>query len=1010
MSTEHDFLAVAVSLGYLDAEKAEMIKTTWKQSQRGSGGKASMVELLASEIPKEYLEKITSYVRKNTFLCPHCEAQYSTISHVPGSKFPCGNCNRMVTVPRYSHAAPPGEVSVPLSDESVQSPAVVAPSMVEPQAGSSASSKMKNAGPLTGIVVRGYKIGELIKSGGQGSVYLAYRGDIRRHAAVKVLHQEEEKTLQRFKSEAEAMANSEHPNIVPIYDWVRERIKGPEGERAYHFIIMQYLDGGSLRSLLEQKGCLFWEEAVKITLKVANALAFAHKKGIVHRDIKPDNILLSHKGEVKVSDFGISKSLSEDSMALTTRGEILGTFQYLSPEQARDEQLDHRTDLYSLGVVLYAMVTGRQPYPGTGYTPIASLTDPKTEPPPARDLVRNLPEWVDQLVLDMMRKDRNRRIESASEVMRRIADSFHGGSAELDQDLTVFRADRFHGRDVRTLARIVARLPLLLLPLPLLFLLLGLARNAWNPAYLRDGWGTAEGAREIWCLLWDGAEAKARKITDALAKQIESLLVKLADPVELGRKVLEAADLGADRNVCEEIKTSLEKYFDKDLAPRSSVPAIREILEAARKQVVQAGLPPSWIGRTDAEISKQEEMLRCSVETHTQLERFEMLMKGIIDFKPGPGGIPSSCKGLQAEDQATCVKAVMPRVRQYVDLNFVNAPLILQKLLADLGTVELKDPELMDHEAELLNCAVEKLVNTSKAATTVALEDLPDNLEKIVSSKGKLENVLKEPRYEKHSGLMEWVLQEQRIMLETIWLTTVETFAEQLGKGLATEDTWKCANDISKSVSEFNELAEALKDCRSAWDPPKNPNFGLLPEVGNVLKSRRDLRESIVKLFVPESLVAGQVNPRIKNLLVIVEKLIAQKEERVQGNLTQLLEQKPADANTSAGNRYYLKALKKVQGLRARREDSNKLVADLCAFADQINEGLRGDPGQKLPWEELLRYGADAFNTVVEGRTDLKISVPNETKRLLRNACGDVGVPPETTEKFVEIVDSFGER
>ncbi|MFN3486628.1 MAG: serine/threonine-protein kinase, partial [Planctomycetota bacterium] len=192
--------------------------------------------------------------------------------------------------------------------------------------------------------------------GGMGDVYLATHAELGRTVAVKIMPPDltrNEELVGRFRREAESAARLEHPNLVEIYD-VGE-------DNGYHYLVMAYVEGQNLQDLVDQKGRLEPREAARIAYEVARGLQAVHAEGIVHRDIKPGNILISSSGDVKIVDFGLAFD-AEDKTTLTVAGAIMGTPWYLSPEQAEGRRADPRSDLYSLGVCLYFMVTGQRPF------------------------------------------------------------------------------------------------------------------------------------------------------------------------------------------------------------------------------------------------------------------------------------------------------------------------------------------------------------------------------------------------------------------------------------------------------------------------------------------------------------------------------------------------------------------------------------------------------------------------------------------------------------------------
>ena len=229
---------------------------------------------------------------------------------------------------------------------------------------------------MTGEVVAGrYELEELVGSGGMSSVYRALDRLLERHVALKILHPhygDDAEYVERFRREARAVAQLSHPNIVTVID--RGQADGQQ------FIVFEYIDGESLKQLVDRNGPLPARRAIELALQVADALAFAHQAGLVHRDVKPQNVLVTEDGEAKVTDFGIARSLDVEH-GVTQTGTVLGTSNYLSPEQARGQTITPATDVYSLGVVLYELLTGEVPFPGDNFVAVAMKHI--NEPPPS---------------------------------------------------------------------------------------------------------------------------------------------------------------------------------------------------------------------------------------------------------------------------------------------------------------------------------------------------------------------------------------------------------------------------------------------------------------------------------------------------------------------------------------------------------------------------------------------------------------------------------------------------
>ncbi|HZJ27143.1 MAG TPA: Stk1 family PASTA domain-containing Ser/Thr kinase [Acidimicrobiia bacterium] len=251
-----------------------------------------------------------------------------------------------------------------------------------------------------------YEVVRIIARGGMSEVYLAHDRHLDRPVAIKVLSSElsrDPSFVERFRREAQAAANLNHPNIVPVYDW------GHEG--GTYFIVMEYVNGESLSNLLVTRGRLGPDQAAVIAADVAAGLAFAHKAGVVHRDVKPGNVLITRGGEVRLTDFGVARAGPDD--ALTQTGSVMGTATYFSPEQAQGQPVDGRSDVYSLGVVLYEMVTGTAPFTGDNPVSVAyqHVREP-VQPPRMRDA--DIPRPLDDIIMTALCKDpaaRYRRID-----------------------------------------------------------------------------------------------------------------------------------------------------------------------------------------------------------------------------------------------------------------------------------------------------------------------------------------------------------------------------------------------------------------------------------------------------------------------------------------------------------------------------------------------------------------------------------------------------------------------
>ncbi|WP_079529798.1 Stk1 family PASTA domain-containing Ser/Thr kinase [Halobacillus hunanensis] len=253
-----------------------------------------------------------------------------------------------------------------------------------------------------------YKIMEMIGGGGMANVYLAHDTILNRDVAIKVLrleHGDDDEFIARFHREAQSASSLSHPNIVNIYD-VGE-------EEDLYFMAMEYVDGMTLKQYIQKNSPIDAADAIDIIRQITSAISHAHDNGIVHRDIKPQNILIDHYGQVKVTDFGIAMALS--ATALTQTNSVLGSVHYLSPEQARGGMATKKSDIYSLGIVLFELLTGRLPF--SGESPVAiALKHLQHDTPSLKRWIADLPQSVENIVLKATAKDPFHRYDSVMEM------------------------------------------------------------------------------------------------------------------------------------------------------------------------------------------------------------------------------------------------------------------------------------------------------------------------------------------------------------------------------------------------------------------------------------------------------------------------------------------------------------------------------------------------------------------------------------------------------------------
>ncbi|MEG1291008.1 MAG: Stk1 family PASTA domain-containing Ser/Thr kinase, partial [Lachnospiraceae bacterium] len=252
-----------------------------------------------------------------------------------------------------------------------------------------------------------YEIVGKIGTGGMSDVYKAKDHTLGRFVAIKVLKQEFSEDVNfvtKFRTEAQSAAGLEHPNIVNIYD--------VGSENGLYYIVMECIEGITLKTYIEKKGQLSFKEAVSIAIQVGRGIETAHNKNIIHRDIKPQNIIISTEGKVKVTDFGIARAASSN----TINSDVMGSVHYASPEQARNGFVDRKSDIYSLGIVMYEMVTGRVPFDGESTVAVA-IQHLQEEMIVPSAYAPDLPISMEKIILKCTQKSPDRRYESISDLM-----------------------------------------------------------------------------------------------------------------------------------------------------------------------------------------------------------------------------------------------------------------------------------------------------------------------------------------------------------------------------------------------------------------------------------------------------------------------------------------------------------------------------------------------------------------------------------------------------------------
>lgn len=283
-----------------------------------------------------------------------------------------------------------------------------------------------------------YEILEKIGTGGMGNVFKAHDRKLDRIVAIKVLkleYNEDNNFIRKFKRESLAAASISHPNIVSIYDVGTEKIQDKE----VHYIVMEYIDGKTLKDLINEEGRLSEKRALNYCIQIAEALKVAHSKHIVHRDIKSQNIMVTRDDRIKVTDFGIARVA--DNTTVTATNAVMGSVHYFSPEQARGAKVDNRSDIYSLGIVLFEMLTGRLPFDADNPVSVA-LMQVQSQMPRPSEFIKSLDPSVDALVLKMTEKDPDDRYKDVFELIKDIKDYTMGAKT--------FSVNRSYDDDDRT--------------------------------------------------------------------------------------------------------------------------------------------------------------------------------------------------------------------------------------------------------------------------------------------------------------------------------------------------------------------------------------------------------------------------------------------------------------------------------------------------------------------------------------------------------------------------------
>ncbi len=433
-----------------------------------------------------------------------------------------------------------------------------------------------------------YRLGELLGRGGMAEVHIGQDVRLGRDVAVKMLRPDmaRDPTFQaRFRREAQSAASLNHPSIVAVYDTGEDDFAG----NPVPYIVMEYVEGSTLRELLASGSRLVPERALEIVDGILAALAYSHQRGIVHRDIKPANVMLNRNGEVKVMDFGIARAMSDGASTMTQTSAVIGTAQYLSPEQARGEQVDARSDIYSAGCLLYELLAGRPPFVGDSPVSVA-YQHVREEPVPPSHIDPDVPAAADAIVLRALTKDREERYQTADEMRAdirsrarrppgRAAAARHSGwplsraepSPTSTFPMTTDTDDR-RDKSGRTLAYALLGLAVLAV-----FVIAALVGNS-----LFGGGGNRVAVPEVVGFAQDRAEAA---ITDA-GLTVGEVTLANSDTVDQGLVISQSPEPGTE--IDEQSPVSL---VISSGAKESTVPTLVGLsLDEARNALIDAGL------------------------------------------------------------------------------------------------------------------------------------------------------------------------------------------------------------------------------------------------------------------------------------------------------------------------------------------------------------------------------------------------------------------------------------
>jgi eukaryotic-like serine/threonine-protein kinase len=476
-----------------------------------------------------------------------------------------------------------------------------------------------------------YELEGVVGRGGMAEVYRARDIRLDRIVAIKTLRPDlaRDQTFQaRFRREAQSAASLNHPSIVAVYDTGEDLSTGVP----VPYIVMEYVDGRTVRDLLIEGHRLLPERALEIVTGVLRALEYSHQAGIVHRDIKPGNVMVTRNGDVKVMDFGIARAMNDSQATMTQTAQVIGTAQYLSPEQARGERVDARSDLYSTGCLMYELLTGRPPF--TGDSPVAiAYQHVRENPIPPTQLDPSLPPWADAIVLRAMAKSPNDRYQSAAEMQADVQRAASGVQVAMAPPPT--RAD-YYGYPEPT-QRMGAQT------------MMAPGTQAMSPYpggggyddYDRGGYDDGQGRKRRWIPWLIGAIVVIAAIVVAamlLTSNSKSYFVPSVDGLTQSKAMTEIKDAGFAPTAVGRNSSSVAKgkVISTNPAEGSSAPKGSQVVVYVSEGQAQVTVPPIQQGETASEA--EAALAKAGLQYTIEQDQNSTQPQGTIDHITPPSG------------------------------------------------------------------------------------------------------------------------------------------------------------------------------------------------------------------------------------------------------------------------------------------------------------------------------------------------------------------------------------